>query len=187
MMLTFDPEKHEYRLNGVVIPSITQILAGVGLIDTTWFTEASRDRGTLVHRIIHWHLTGELDEDSVDPTLKPYFDAFLQFERDSKLTVEAIEKPMVSELYRFAGTPDIVGCQNGHNAVIDIKTGSIPAWVALQLAGQEILVNHPSIERFSLLLTGDGKYKLTPHRGRQDRQLFLSALALYHWKYNQKG
>ena len=183
-MITFNAEKHEYRHNGVLFPSVTQILADMGLIDTAWFTEYSRERGTLVHRIIHWHLAGDLDEDSIDPALRPYYDAFLKFEADSNFKTEEAERPFVSETYRFAGTPDIIGCLNGHNAIVDIKTGAPQPWTALQLAGYEILVKHPSMERFSLQLTDDGKYKLTHHKDRSDRGVFLAALAVYNWKHN---
>ena len=186
-MLTFDPEKHEYRYKGARLPSVTEILLDMGLIDSTWFTEEGRNRGKLVHRIIHWHILGELDEDSIDPDLRGYFDAFLNFQNDSKLEIESAERPLFHETYRFAGTPDIIGCLNGHNAVIDIKSGAVSGWVALQLSGYEILANHPSIERFSLQLFPGGKYKLTHHKDRQDRALFLSALALFYWKHNQKG
>ncbi|MFA6290153.1 MAG: hypothetical protein WC637_00150 [Victivallales bacterium] len=183
-MIQFDAEKHEYRCNGVLYPSVTQILADMGLIDTSWFTEYSRERGTLVHRIIQWHLAGDLDEESIDPALRPYFDAFIRFQEESKFVAEEVEKPFASVTCRFAGTPDLIGCLNGHNAIVDIKTGAPQPWTALQLAGYEILVKHPSMERFSLQLTDEGKYKLTHHKDRQDRGVFLAALAVYYWKKN---
>jgi len=185
-MIQFDEAAHSYTVNGVRYSSVTEILAEMGLIDTTWFTEYGRDRGKLVHRIIQWHLAGELDEDSIDPALRPYFDAFLKFEADSKFVAEVVERPFASETYRFAGTPDLIGCLNGHNAIIDIKTGAPQPWTALQLAGYEVLVKHPSMERFSLQLTDEGKYKLTHHKDRADRGVFLSALALHLWKRNNK-
>jgi len=185
-MLTFDPEKHEYRSGGVRVPSVTQILHAEGFIDTTWFTEHGRDRGRYVHKIIHWYITGDLDEDTIDPALRPYLDAWLRFTKDIGFVSEVVEKPFVSESYRFAGTPDHVGALNGHNAVLDVKTGAIQPWTALQLAGYEILIKNPSIERFSLQLTEDGKYKLAHHKDRQDRNIFLSALSCYYWKNNNR-
>ena len=184
MSLNFDEATHTYTVNGADCPSVTQILSDMGFIDTAWFTEYCRERGKLVHRIIHWHLAGELDEDSIDPALRPYYDAFLKFEAEAEIGIEAVEKPFASETLRFAGTPDIIGCLNGHNAIIDIKTGAPQPWTALQLAGYEILVKHPSMERFSLQLTDEGKYKLTHHKDRQDRHIFLAALACFQWQRN---
>jgi hypothetical protein len=183
-MIQFDPENHIYTLNGVKLPSVTQILHAEGFIDTTWFTEYGRERGRYVHDIIHWYLTDELDDESIDPVLQPYFDAWLKFEADSGFRSEVVEKPFASETYRFAGTPDHIGCLNGHNVILDVKTGQLQPWVSLQLAAYEILVKHPSLERFSLHLTDDGKYRLTKHTDRQDRGIFLAALACYWWKRN---
>jgi len=184
MTLLFNPGKHEYRVNGVHFPSVTEILSEMGFIDRTWFTEDGRLRGKLTHQIIHWHLTGELDEETIDPVLRPYFDAWLQFEKDTGFAPEITEKPFANKTYHFAGTPDCIGCLNGHNAILDVKTGAIQPWVSLQLAAYEILAKHPSLERFSLQLTREGKYKLTQHEDRSDRQVFLAALACYWWKKN---
>jgi len=190
-MIQFDKATHIYTVNGVLYPSVTQILSDMGLIDTTWFTEYGRNRGTLIHRIIQWYLAGEVDEDSIDPALRPYFDAFLKFEVDSKFVAEEVERPFASETYRFAGTPDLIGCLNGHNAIIDIKSGTPQPWAALQLAGYEILRNEGirdggmlRCKRFSLQLTDDGTYKLIPFTDRADRGVFLAALAVYNWKKN---
>ena len=184
MTLLFDPEKHEYRVNSVLYPSVTEILSEMGFIDGTWFTEDGRLRGKLTHQIIHWHLTGELDEETIDPILRPYFDAWLQFEKDTGFVPETIEKPFANETYRFAGTPDYIGCLNGHNAIVDVKTGIVQPWVSLQLAAYEILAKHPSLERFSLQLTKKGKYRLIQYKDISDRQIFLSALACYWWRRN---
>jgi hypothetical protein len=85
--LLFDPDSHTYTLNGEKVPSITQIIADMGLIDTTWFTDHSRERGTFVHRIIEWHLLKELDEDTVDESLVGYLNAWKRFELDSGLDI----------------------------------------------------------------------------------------------------
>ena len=67
MEFIFDEKNHWFLVAGERWPSITQVLADLGFIDTRWFTKESRDRGSYIHRIIHWHLIGELDEDSIDP------------------------------------------------------------------------------------------------------------------------
>lgn len=183
-MIKLDGATHTYTIDGVRFPSVTQVLADMGLIDSTYFTEYSRERGTFLHRIIQWHLSGELDENTIDPAIRPYFDAWLKFESEADYVSDACEKAMASVPYRFAGTVDHVGHLNGHPALIDTKSGApIPA-TALQLAGYEILIKIPGIKRFSLQLTNTGKYKLTEFKNRSDRGVFLSALSLYFWKRN---
>jgi hypothetical protein len=186
-VLEFNPQNHTYGIDGVLIPSVTTILQDMGLIDTRYFTDYGRDRGKLVHRIIHWHITYELDEDTIDPTLRPYFDAWLSFEKDTNFICTAAEKPLFRLVYRFAGTPDYIGLLNGIEAVIDGKSGGLYPSTALQLVGYEILAERP-LKRYALQLMETGKYKLTPYKERSDRGVFLGCLAAYHWKQkNMKG
>ena len=48
-VLSFDPITHQYRLDGERVPSVTQVLSVCGLIDDTWYTEESRQRGQAIH------------------------------------------------------------------------------------------------------------------------------------------
>ena len=184
--LTFDAEKHEYRFKGIIVPSVTQIIADAGLYgDTRYFTDYNRERGTLVHKVIELHLSGDLDHASIDPVLMPYYEAWLKFENDAEYVSDECECRMVNNIYRFAGTVDHIGYINGHYCIIDVKTGAYnPAW-AIQLAAYELLLKSVGgPKRFSLQLKDDGNYKLTEHKDRQDKNIFLSALSLYYWKEN---
>ena len=62
-VLTFDPEKHEYRINGVLVPSVSQILAP--LYDFSKIPrdvlERKRQIGTAIHKAIELDLLGDLD------------------------------------------------------------------------------------------------------------------------------
>ena len=183
-MIHLDEETHTYSDDkGKVYPSVTNILLTEGFIDSSWFTEWSRDKGSLVHLVCHLEDINDLDENTVDLVLQPHLDAYRAFKRDTGFIVEASEVPLYSEAYQFAGTPDKVGKLNGSPALIDIKSGAIDPSVALQLSFYEILTNHPH-KRFALQLTAEGKYKLIPFVGRQDRNLCLSILAIHHWKLN---
>lgn len=182
-MIEFDAVNHTYILDGQPVPSVTQILTDMGLIDATWFTDYSRERGKLVHRIIQWHLSGELDETTVDDTLRGYLDAWKRFEVYAGFTPTAIEKPLASSVYHFAGTPDYIGTLNGVEVIIDAKTGTIFPAMALQLSGYEILAEK-CLKRFALQLTETGKYKLTPFVKRTDRGTFLAAVTIWYWKQN---
>ena len=46
MRVTFDKETHIYKIDGVVVPSNTQILSETGLVDSSWYTQEGADRGT---------------------------------------------------------------------------------------------------------------------------------------------
>jgi len=183
MTLKFDPKTHTYTVDGETLPSVTQILRDMGFVDTTWFTDYSRERGSLVHKIIKWHCQGVLDETTIDPVLRPYFDAWLKFVDDTGFISKEVEIPAYSSTFRFAGTPDHVGILNVQPAILDCKTGIITPVVGLQLAGYEQLTG-VGIKRFGLQLTDQGKYKLTEFKDRNDRQVFLAAVACWHWIRN---
>lgn len=135
--LTFDPVTHLYRLDGDVIPSVTQILKGVGLSDYSHIPadtlQRAAERGTVVHQIIEFYEKGVLDESSIDPALRGYFESYLRA-KDAGLLFddnrpEEIEKQVFSEKYKYAGTLDQSYC----DWINDIKTGQPQPEHGLQL------------------------------------------------------
>ena len=151
----FDEEGHIYTLNGVPLESVTDILEDEGFIDTRFFDEFSRERGTFVHLARHLDDMGELDEDTLDPVIAPYLEAWRRFKRESGFVVEQSEVPMASKTYRFAGKPDVIG--------------HFPIGI---------------IKRAAVELHNNGKYKLISFTDRQDINLWLSVLAVHGWKRN---
>jgi hypothetical protein len=161
--------------------SVTELLVAEGFIDTRWFDEYSRTRGTYVHKAIHLYDTGDLDEDALDPVIVPYLDAWKRFLKESKFEVIESETRLYND--QFTGMPDKVGLLNGYATILDNKSGNIEPWVALQLAGYEILKGG-AYKRVAVRLKDDGTYSLKEFKDRQDRGIFLSALACYQWKKN---
>lgn len=140
--LTFDAEKHEYRFGGVVIPSVTQIMTGIGLYDLSHVPERvlreSADRGTIVHCCIEWYEKGILDESSIDPELRGYFESYLRM-KDAKLLPEhpsAIEEQLFSAKYGYAGTLDQMYEDDWIN---DLKTGVRDPGHGIQLSAYWLL------------------------------------------------
>jgi hypothetical protein len=161
--------------------TVTQLLVEEGFIDTTWYDEYGRDRGTYVHKAVHLYDTDELDEERLDPVLVPYLTGWKKFLKESNFVV--IDSEVRLNNGQFTGKPDKVGLLNGLPAILDNKSGSIEPWVALQLAGYEILKGSPH-KRIAVRLKPDGTYSLKEFKDRQDRQIFLAALACYQWKQN---
>jgi hypothetical protein len=154
----FDKEQHIYQSNGIVIPSVTQILLAEGFIDDTWFDSWSRDKGSMVHLACHYDISGELDEESLDDEIRPYLAGFRKFMKESGFKVERSEVPAINKTYSYAGTPDLVGC----------FPSPTPA------------------RRFALELNKEGKYKLIAHQEQSDFAVFLAAVATYKWKANHR-
>lgn len=194
MNFSFDETTHTYRMeNGEILPSVTSVLKDMGFYGNAeaWFTEESATRGTYIHRLIQYYLEGTLDECTIDDALLPYFHAWQHFEADTGFAPMEIEKAMVSETHRFAGTVDYVGVINGKCAVIDLKTSTAaaPAEQLQTAAYRQLLQENPGqvmqpTHRFSLHVSSAGKYKLIEHSDRSDRNVFIAAVSIWHWKKN---
>jgi hypothetical protein len=186
--LIFNEAEHSYTVDGTRVPSVTQILTVLGFHGDRkmYFTEAVATRGSIVHEIIEEHIKGTLIEDIIHDDYVGYFKAFCRFENESSLATfpALIEAPLYSEQYRFAGKPDIIGKLNGRESVIDIKTGDPGHAAQVQTAAYEILYGKP-LKRYALRLNPDWTYKLTEYADKGDKNIFLSALAVYHWQKNK--
>lgn len=153
--IPFIEEGHFYEHEGRRLPSVTGILKAEGYIDTTYYTEYGRERGSFVHLACHYDDIGDLDEDTLDPEIKPYLDAYRRFKAESGFIVEQSEPPMMSTKYLFAGTPD--------------KIGAFPAG---------------TVKRAAVELHNDGSYRLIPYTDRNDVNIWLAVLAVFNWKNN---
>jgi|SRR5580765_2134762 len=85
-MMVFDEPAHTYTLDGEQLPSVTGILQRSGLIDFSHIPpsilDAARDRGTAVHRAVHYFNEQDLDVDafrSTFPEYWPYLSAWIKF------------------------------------------------------------------------------------------------------------
>lgn len=183
MAFTFNAEPHEYRLDGRRLPSVTQVLHGVGIIDTSFFVAGSANHGIHIHRICEWSDKGELDEATLDPHWWPYHEAWKDFRSKFSLEESNIETPLYHAEYGFAGTPD----RYRPDFILDIKSGAPAAWHALQTAAYKILTRCYAAKRFTVYLSAAGTWKLDEHKDKDDEKVFLAALAVYNWKGNHNG
>jgi hypothetical protein len=191
----YDPDLHRYTLDGRVIPGITKVLELTGFVDKQWFTEASRRRGTEVHRACLFLAENDLDWNTVAPEHQPRVEGFARFLEDVKPTLLLAEKPLHSEVYSFGGTPDFVFNINAETWIVDAKTGKAGLAAELQTAAQEVLIRErmmdawtglfTRVRRFALELPERGKYRLVPHKDPGDELMFLNAVAMVHRRINK--
>ena len=190
--LTFDELIHQYKYDGAVVPSVTQILKGVGMIDFSNVPSHLLDQackfGTAAHKATELYDLGTLDEAALDLNLRPYLDGWIKFKKDTGFEVVTIEQMYFSSIYRFAGKPDRIGRIDGVLTIPDIKTSfEISPANAIQLSGYEMLVAESmvikeKIQRMTVLLTPDGNYKIEVYKGKSDSNIFLAALSVYNWR-----
>lgn len=172
---TFNEETHEGRYNGQVVDSVTTALAKNGMIDTTWFTEYGRLKGSHTHLAILYDTQGDLDEDSIDDAIRGRVEAARKFRAETGFKVIESEVRHFHPVYRFTGQPDIHGELFGKMAVIDYKPWTLQWWTRWQLAGYEWFYSYP-VKRFALRLGDDGRYQLKEYTDRTDKHGFLAIL-----------
>jgi len=193
--LTFDEATHTYRLDNIMVPSVTQILkpltseelAGV---DPEILAKAGR-LGTAVHQMTALHDQGDLDVEELHEALVPYLSAWISFKKQAGFKSECIEQMCWSDKYRYAGTVDRVGFIGNDCVLLDIKTGTkVPDSIGVQLAAYAMAWNESMIpkikKRLSVQLKGDGKYRMDWWTQKDDWNVFLALLQIKNWKISRR-
>lgn len=180
MALVLFPETHTYQYDGRLFVGVTAVLTALGLRNSAWDTDEAQERGTRVHQACC-----RLDEgrEVQDDLALPYMPAYERFRAECRPAWTHLEAPVCDPTLEYAGTVDRAGLVNGRTYVVDIKTGQVPASVALQTAAYARCLLAPiPYRRASLALRVDGVYRFDELTDRNDEGLFLAALALYRWK-----
>lgn len=164
-LLRLDELTHRAFLGTRELVRVTTALEEAGLIDTSWFTPESRLRGQYLHQAIALHHQGDLNEDSLSPALRPYWDGYLKFLAESQFAALGVEQPIHDEIALYAGRYDLFGnfpeLPSSAYDLVDVKTGKTPKWVGLQVMGyRRCLRDFPRVRRWVLELPGDGRYQL---------------------------
>lgn len=181
MELTFDEKAHEYKIGERSLPSVTAILKDAGLIDCRFFNDYAMMRGTFVHQACEMLDNGTLDEDTLDPALSGYVQAYKKFREECPMAWTEIEHMRADSVLGYAGTPDRVGVLNGVKIVLDIKTSMVKSrWWGLQLSAYQMLAKTHG--RYSLRLGENGNYRLDKWDCKSDDMAWISTLNVYNWK-----
>lgn len=184
--LVFDEPSHTYFLDGVRIPSVTQILEAVGVVDFSYLPPGTRkmalERGRRVHLATQFDDEADLDLDGLDEALLPYVQSWRNWRRDSGFEPTLIEY-LGYHPSGYAGRMDRFGKIRSRSLLVDIKTNSMEGWVRLQTAGYAAFLPDPiSFERVCVELHQDATYRAITYPGKdfkRDFQDFQSCLAVY--------
>jgi len=122
--LTFDEGPHIYRLNGMVIPSVSQIMeplstAEYGMIDRKTLDEAA-NKGTAVHNAIENWLKFGIED--LNPEYMGYMEGFKEWWELRKPILVGSELRVYHKLLRYAGTVDLLAIIDDELNLIDFKT-----------------------------------------------------------------
>lgn len=194
MLLEFDAPSHTYRLDGAMVPSVTQVIAPIrddfaGVPPDV--LERKRQLGTAVHLACELDDEGELDEATLDETLVPYLGAWRKFRSETGFVVVLNEQQLGDPVLRFAGTVDRFGTIDGTQWLIDLKTSaSLSAAFGVQLAGYQRLLGFTKddapVRRAAVQLRDDGSYRLQEYKNPNDWPAFMACLQIFNWKESTK-
>jgi hypothetical protein len=166
-------------------PHVTAILQASGLVDTSWFTDEARDRGSALHAAAHFLDEGDLDWESVDPSVLPRLRQYQKFLEEVKPEILSIEESVVNETLLYCGRLDRRVRIGGREGVLDIKSPYRAAWQALQVAMYGACFPRP-LARWTLHLS-DERYQLIEHKNRGDWSVAKAAITIAAWKEKSNG
>lgn len=170
----FDEQEHLYLVDGVEVPSVTEILSPLhrsyGKVNPS-ILEYAANRGKAVHEALEvYDLGGELE---ATPETAPYIQAYLDWVQVYKPTWTGVEQIVFCEEGWYCGTFDRMGYLNdGKLAIVDIKTSQptreayvsvclqTAAYALAVMSESNFKVDAETINRYGLFLMKDGKYRL---------------------------
>ena len=197
---------HVYRnVSGLRVPSATQALAFVGLVDFSRVAPDVLQRKRLIGIATHAACEfidspekGELDWGTVDEAVVPYVIAYENFCSEMQFKAEAIEEAGVGKVFgmEVGYRIDRRGMLGGIPAIVEIKTAykEEVSW-PLQLAAYEMFspkldpkkTTYKNYLRLAVQLKKNGQYKVCgPYEKPTDQKHFLSALSLSWLKINSR-
>lgn len=189
--LVLDAASHRYTWNGRPVGGVSQILQALGLVDPTWFTPESRDRGTAVHRAVQLLAEGRLDWSSVDPRILGYVQAGDRFLRDAGVPIgECVtERIVYHPAHRYAGKLDLFAECFGSPAVVDFKSGAL-GHAGLQTAAYEDALRQEiggaPARRMAVQLREDGTYRKHDYKASSEYLDWFACCRIFN-TYHTKG
>jgi hypothetical protein len=188
--LTFDALTHTYAVGSRELPSVTKILRACSLYSSFYAKEEDRQRGEAVHHACRLICEGRYREEGTHARVIPYARAFQKFVSRSGYRHLGAERPMASLRLNFAGTPDLWGTagdpSSSHIWLLDLKSGTLPQSVGIQLAAYKMLMaDQPVQERVlvtqlrAINLSDDESYGVSAYDEPRWEAVWRSCLTVY--------
>jgi hypothetical protein len=184
--LKFDEEKHEYALDGLIVPSVTQILKAEGYHNPFIEDDYAAQWGTMAHKIVELYLTGRLI--SYDPVFERWMEGIRQF-RTKHLPKGDYERRVYWSFgpMQYAGTADFIGMIGSREYVLDWKfwsqkTDELVSVCGLQTAAYEQATRNGRERRRGVVWFKEGGFELIPLTDPTDLPMWRSILNGFYWK-----
>ena len=187
--IEFNEALHEYRVGGILTPSVSQILKAKGIMESFRHNPTALNNGTAIHRALELHDLGKLEESSLDKRLAKCIQLWEKFKKEIGVICVLGAEERVCFGVMYAGTIDrILSLNSGKKMILDFKSGSPQPWAALQTAGYAMaydITNHKEYERCCAKVHWDmDRIIYKPYNDPADFNSFMAMATVYHWKKN---
>jgi len=186
-IIEFEESEHIYKVDGKIKPGVNEVITGAGLIRPFRGPAKYGIRGTNVHFVCQYYDENRL---SICPAVyEGYLESYKQYLGIYSPFYFAIEQIQYSEKYGHCGRPDRLGFFKKQAFILDLKSGVPTKTDGIALYGYQLLQDKPmKYKLYDLYLKKDGSMpKLVEQNKPVDRNAFMAALAIYHWKCNGKS
>lgn len=177
-------EDHIYRVDGMKVPSVTQLLKEFGFYGENMLRFADPTFGSAVHLACQYDDAGTLDESSLDESVRLRLVQWRKYKKENYVYVALNEKPLYSKS-GFCGTPDKVNKIGISNYVDDIKTSKIRSLATkVQLVMYKRLAkeNGFPIHGCREIVLTDDSYEIIPHDTTKEARIMNSMLNIHYYK-----
>ena len=181
---SFEPLNHEYHSpDGMFLPSVTQVIKDI--FDTYNYkgNTGAATKGSHIHKACELWDNNDLEEESLDPIIKPYLEQYKLALKNENIKILENEVMRYSPKYFYAGTIDSIAQIGDFKCLIDIKTGQPEKWHMVQIGAYKELLKHDlKIDKcFDLYLKPDS-YKFVEQDGKKGLSYFIACNAVYQIK-----
>ncbi len=123
MKTHYDEEKHEYYVDDILRPSVTEICEPISFkrLDALQksLLKQAKARGSRCHEIVEQYWYGGFDEEEIETEYAPYIKQFLLWVKTYRPTVLFSEYRMFD--YDFCGTCDLICKIDSKTILVDFK------------------------------------------------------------------
>lgn len=195
----YRPEDHTYWRNAMPVPGYSQIMKDLGFTEKlnkipSGILERKARLGSAVDAACGLWDKGELDDESIHPAVRPYFDGYLKFRDEHKCEwFESQQFHIVDHQGLLYGiTPDRIGLVDDDQrySVLELKcTYNEQKSHRIQTAAQGACIHPFNLDahhaRRVLYLDGKGGYKLVEHKDHSaDLLAWRQILATWYHRKN---
>jgi len=176
-MIKFDESEHIYKVEGRIVPSVTQIIGAVRPDKPYHGRGSAAEKGTQVHKALQYFDEGLLDE--CPEEYMGYLAAYEFFKDSADWMPLEHNKRVYHEKLSYCGTIDVIGLYEGIPALLDFKTGQKDDSHLIQVTAYRMAIGYEI--GFVLYLRQNGKFDFVPAVGAiLDRQ-WRSHVDVYNW------